>query len=130
MKMQRSAGDRRVYGVRAMRGTHDAGAIKAFGGRRSRSRSKVILTPHAGEMANLIKRDRDEVLAAPLEIAREAADRLRAVVVLKGARTFIVGPDGASFENRAGKLGLGTSGSGDTLSGVIAGLCARGAEPV
>jgi ADP-dependent NAD(P)H-hydrate dehydratase len=52
------------------------------------------------------------------------------VVALKGARTFVVAPDGRTFDNVAGNIGLGTSGSGDTLSGVIAGLCARGADPL
>ncbi len=108
----------------------DAGALEAFAGRRARTEGRAILTPHAGEMASLLELDREVVLERPLEIARAAAAQLGAVVVLKGQRTFIVGPDGTSFENTAGNLGLGTSGSGDTLSGVIAGLAARGAEPV
>lgn len=107
----------------------DAGALEVLKRRRAAQRG-LILTPHGGEMARLLDLDPEEVRERPLEIARAAADRFSAVVVLKGARTFIVAPDGASFENTAGNLGLGTSGSGDTLSGVIAGLCARGAEPV
>ncbi len=63
-------------------------------------------------------------------VAREAAARLGAIVVLKGAVTIIAAPDGAVFHNTAGNSGLGTSGSGDALSGVIAGLCARGADPL
>jgi len=49
-------------------------------------------------------------------------------VALKGAQTFVVAPDGTAYRNTAGNVGLGTSGSGDTLSGVIAGLSARGAS--
>lgn len=111
----------------------DAGALAAFAARRpwpAARRGRVVLTPHAGEMAKLCAMDRDAVLADPLGVARAAASRLGVVVALKGACTYIAAPDGAAFHNTAGNLGLGTSGSGDTLSGVIAGLCARGAEPL
>ena len=108
----------------------DAGALATVStSRRARGHGAVILTPHAGEMASLLGIERDEVLRRPLDIAHAAAARFGAVIVLKGARTYVVAPDGSGFENTAGNLGLGTSGSGDTLSGVIAGLCARGAEP-
>jgi len=61
-------------------------------------------------------------------VARAAAAQLGLVITLKGAHTFVVAPDGTAFQNDAGNVGLGTSGSGDVLSGVIAGLCARGAS--
>ena len=70
------------------------------------------------------------MLARPEALAREVAAELGVVVVLKGECTYIAGPDGQCFENRDGNLGLGTSGSGDVLSGIIAGLCARRAEPL
>ena len=109
----------------------DAGALKALWGARTPvSAEKMIVTPHAGEMAKLCGLERDEVLARPLALARETAARLGVVVALKGVRTYVAAPDGTCFENTAGNLGLGTSGSGDTLSGVIAGLCARGADPL
>jgi NAD(P)H-hydrate repair Nnr-like enzyme with NAD(P)H-hydrate dehydratase domain len=79
-------------------------------------------------MASLWGVSRDEVLAAKEKIACEVAAKLGAVVALKGAETIIVAPDGEIYRNTAGNLGLGTSGSGDTLSGVIAGLAARGAD--
>ncbi|HYP75396.1 MAG TPA: NAD(P)H-hydrate dehydratase [Polyangiaceae bacterium] len=107
----------------------DAGALSAVERFRSgRVGGELILTPHAGEMATLWGCDREEVLARPLEIARAAAARWNAVVALKGARTFVVAADGTAYCNTAGNVGLGTSGSGDALSGVIAGLCARGAS--
>jgi ADP-dependent NAD(P)H-hydrate dehydratase len=111
----------------------DAGALAFFSGRRklpSKSRGSVILTPHAGEMAKLWGVERSAVVARALELSREAASHTGAIVVLKGARTYIAAPDGAVLENSHGNIGLGTSGSGDALSGIIAGLAARGAEPL
>lgn len=106
----------------------DAAPLSAFrrDERPRREGARVILTPHAGEMASLCGVDRDEVLADPCAFACAVAARLGAVVALKGASTYVAAPDGRAFKNTAGNVGLGTSGSGDTLSGVIAGLCARG----
>jgi ADP-dependent NAD(P)H-hydrate dehydratase len=111
----------------------DAAPLMAFAGRRRLTTAeppKMVLTPHAGEMATLWGISKEAVLAAPLAVAREAATRLGAVVALKGACTYIAAPDGTAFHNTAGNDGLGTSGSGDTLCGIIAGLCARGADPL
>jgi ADP-dependent NAD(P)H-hydrate dehydratase len=111
----------------------DAAPLMAFaGGRRltAATTAKMVLTPHAGEMATLWGISKEAVLAAPLAIARQAAKRLGAVVALKGACTYIAAPDGTAFHNTAGNDGLGTSGSGDILCGIIAGLCARGAAPL
>jgi NAD(P)H-hydrate repair Nnr-like enzyme with NAD(P)H-hydrate dehydratase domain len=69
------------------------------------------------------------VEAEPLATAREAAERLGCVVALKGATTHVAAPDGRAWANEGGSVGLGTSGSGDTLAGLVAGLLARGAEP-
>jgi NAD(P)H-hydrate repair Nnr-like enzyme with NAD(P)H-hydrate dehydratase domain len=88
----------------------------------------VIATPHAGEMARLWDCERRDVLNSPLQVARQAAKEFDVIVTLKGAETFVVAPDGTAFRNAAGNVGLGTSGSGDALSGVIAGLKARGAD--
>jgi ADP-dependent NAD(P)H-hydrate dehydratase len=111
----------------------DAAALHAFEARKPLApggRAIPVLTPHAGEMAALWGMKKESVLAAPLQIAREAAARLRAIIVLKGAQTFVATPDGAVYHNDAGNDGLGVSGSGDTLSGIISGLCARGADPL
>jgi len=81
-------------------------------------------------MAQLWGTDRAEVQRRPLEVALAAAKELSAIVALKGETTFVVTPDGDAFVNRAGSAGLGTSGSGDVLAGIVAGLCARGASPV
>jgi hydroxyethylthiazole kinase-like uncharacterized protein yjeF len=90
----------------------------------------VVATPHAGEMAKLCGCKREEVEREPLELAREVAQRLGVCLVLKGTETFIADPDGRVFRNVAGNVGLATAGSGDCLAGFIAGLAARGAEPV
>jgi len=78
--------------------------------------------------------ERDEVEADPLGMARRAAREARAVVALKGAETYIAAPDGTAYRYADGNIGLATSGSGDTLAGIVAGivagLLARGAEPL
>ena len=89
---------------------------------------RVILTPHAGEMANLLRDDKEAITQDPAAAARRVAAELRATVALKGRETHIAGPDGRHFLNRAGNSGLATSGSGDVLAGLIAGLAARGAD--
>lgn len=94
-----------------------------------RRQGRVILTPHAGEMAGLTGASKDEVLADPQGAAREAAQMLGAVVAVKGADTVIAAPDGGCWVHHGKAVGLGTSGSGDVLAGVIAGLLARGASP-
>ncbi|PWC34774.1 NAD(P)H-hydrate dehydratase [Azospirillum sp. TSO35-2] len=91
---------------------------------------RVIITPHAGEMAALLGCDRKAVDADPLGAARQAAAWLRVVVALKGGCTRIVTPEGEAWAYRDGTIGLATSGSGDTLAGIVAGLLARGASPL
>lgn len=109
----------------------DAAALSVFKGRKPLARAHgIIITPHPGEMASMWGVHRDEVLHDPLSIAREVAAELGVIVALKGACTHVVAPDGTAYHNTAGNIGLGTSGSGDTLAGVIAGLCARGAPPL
>jgi ADP-dependent NAD(P)H-hydrate dehydratase len=88
----------------------------------------VLLTPHAGEMAHLTGVDKDAIQADPDRYALEAAQRWNAVVALKGARTVIAAPGGEHWQHEGGNVGLATSGSGDVLAGIIAGLAARGAD--
>lgn len=89
-----------------------------------------VLTPHAGEMAGLLDRTKAAIQDDPLQSAQEAAARYQAVVVMKGATTFVVTPDGAAWRHDGGVAGLGTSGSGDVLAGAIGGLLARGSSPL
>ena len=88
----------------------------------------VLLTPHAGEMAHLSGRAREAVEAQPLDVAREHARRWGAVVALKGATTCIADAQGRAWRHQGGTSGLATSGSGDVLAGIAAGLAARGAS--
>jgi hydroxyethylthiazole kinase-like uncharacterized protein yjeF len=93
---------------------------------------RAVLTPHAGEMASALGIDKGAVEADPPAVARRAAARFGAAVALKGADTFIAEPPEAGracYHFAGGGVGLGTSGSGDTLSGIVAGLAARGAPP-
>ncbi len=88
---------------------------------------RLVLTPHAGEMASLLDIDKRAVEADPQAVVRQAAEHLRATVVLKGAETWIADANGLLVRFRGGTSGLGTSGSGDTLAGIVVGLAARGA---
>lgn len=95
--------------------------LHALGGR-------AVVTPNAEELAEVYGEEFAERGGA-LVAARRAAEEFRAVVVLKGRETFVASPGGETFVNRAGSVGLATSGSGDVLAGLIAGLVARGADP-
>jgi hydroxyethylthiazole kinase-like uncharacterized protein yjeF len=111
----------------------DAGAMTALLERAEKlkgSGRKIVITPHAGEMASLLGCDKSRVEAAPVETAREAAEALGAVVALKGPTTHVVTPEGDCWLHEGGAVGLGTSGSGDVLAGAIGGLMARGASAV
>jgi hydroxyethylthiazole kinase-like uncharacterized protein yjeF len=90
---------------------------------------KIVATPHSGEMAKFLDVAREEVESAPLHAAQRAAAALQAVVAMKGAATHIVSPDGEAWLSQNGSIGLATSGSGDTLAGILAGLLARGSHP-
>ena len=103
----------------------DAGAL--HGALRAPEGRPFILTPHAGEMASMCGRSKEDVQQAHLEHAREMARATNSVMVAKAPRTYIVGPDGAAWQHEGGGPGLGTSGSGDALGGLIAGFAARGA---
>lgn len=85
-----------------------------------------ILTPHAGEMAQLCGVEKEDVLADPQGHALRMARATRSVVALKGPETWVAGPDGSAWLHKGGISGLGTSGSGDVLAGLIAGFAARG----
>ena len=90
----------------------------------------AVILPHAGEMASLLGTPREEIEAEPEAAARRAAAMLGVVAVIKGPVSYIVAPDGRAFRFEGGGVGLATSGSGDTLAGIVGGLAARGADPL
>ena len=106
----------------------DADGLNAFSGRsnelKSRKTGHLMVTPHPGEMSRLIGFSAGEVQARRLEVAVEAASRWGAVVVLKGYRTIIASPDGTVYINPTGNPGMATGGTGDVLTGMLAGLTA------
>lgn len=85
----------------------------------------LVLTPHPGEMARLVRSSVSEVQENRLGVAREFAQSVGAIVVLKGARTVIAHPDGRVAVNTSGNPGMAKGGSGDVLTGLIAGLLAQ-----
>lgn len=105
----------------------DAGALQ--GGMSSSRAGALVLTPHLGEMAALLNISAEEVTAHPVGLAHALARQIDAVVVLKSADTIIADADGHVWVHTGGSAGLGTSGSGDVLAGVICGLIAQGAAP-
>lgn len=89
-----------------------------------------ILLPHSGELASLLDCSEEEVEADPLGSGLRAARLYRAIVLVKGVTSHVVSPDGRSWTYSGGAPGLGVSGSGDVLAGIVGGLLARGAEPL
>jgi hydroxyethylthiazole kinase-like uncharacterized protein yjeF len=89
-----------------------------------------VLLPHAGELASLLDCDEQRIEDDPVGCGRRAAERYRAVVLVKGVISHVVTPAGEVWRYEGGAPGLGVSGSGDVLAGVVGGLLARGAEPL
>jgi NAD(P)H-hydrate epimerase len=85
----------------------------------------MVLTPHPGEMARLAEMTVAAVQANRLETARDFAQRMGVILVLKGARTLIAHPDSRVAVNTSGNPGMAKGGSGDLLTGLIAGLLAQ-----
>lgn len=88
-----------------------------------------ILTPHPGEMSRLTGLSVAAIQRARRRIARRYAKLWKAVVVLKGHCTVIAAPDGQASVNTTGNPGMATGGTGDVLTGMIAGLLAQGLKP-
>jgi NAD(P)H-hydrate epimerase len=89
------------------------------------SQAPLILTPHPGEMLRLLETTDKSILDDRVSVARDFATKHNLVLLLKGARSLIAAPNGRVFINPTGNAGLGTAGSGDTLTGIIAGFVAQ-----
>lgn len=85
----------------------------------------IILTPHEGEMLRLLGSQDRSALEERARAVSEFASKHSLVVVMKGTRTLVAAPDGRVFVNPTGNAGLGTAGSGDTLTGIITGFVAQ-----
>lgn len=93
-------------------------------GNLKQSKADIILTPHLGEAARLleVEKIREEERK---DAAKEIQNAFNTIVVMKGANTFVV-DDSKIYINNTGNPGMATGGSGDVLSGIIAGLAAQG----
>jgi hydroxyethylthiazole kinase-like uncharacterized protein yjeF len=89
-----------------------------------------ILLPHSGELAALLDCGEREIEHDPIGAGLRAAGLYRSVVLVKGTISHVVCPQGRMWQYRGGAPGLGVSGSGDVLAGIVGGLLARGAEPL
>jgi NAD(P)H-hydrate epimerase len=98
----------------------------ALRARRTAGHPPAILTPHGGEYVRLAHHDVD---ADRVVAARDLAAHLDAIVLLKGPGTVVAAPDGRAIVNRTDIAALASAGTGDVLTGIIAGLLAAGAEP-
>ncbi|MBI5212226.1 MAG: NAD(P)H-hydrate dehydratase [Nitrospirae bacterium] len=132
------------------RGVMSKGAI----GLLRKAKSPIVITPHAGEMARLLKQKSEEGTVPDLRTERSGvvesglspaqqkqierdrintaisfSEKTRTYLVLKGVPTIVAGPDGNAFINTTGNPGMATAGSGDVLTGVIASLLGQGLNP-
>lgn len=111
----------------------DADGINAFAGKPKKLKGldfPLIITPHAGELSRLTGIDKGAIGMERIDAARYVATELGLVVVLKGAPTVVSEPTGSVYVNPTGNEGLATAGSGDVLTGVIAGFLAQGLDAI
>ncbi len=107
----------------------DADALTALASRPAVARKRsapLILTPHAGELARLVRGDAADLESRRIDAARAAARSLKCVLVLKGAPTVTAWTDRTAVVNSTGNPGMATIGAGDVLAGFIGGLLAQG----
>jgi NAD(P)H-hydrate epimerase len=88
--------------------------------------NETVLTPHLGEFSRLIKVDALTIKGNKFELLQDAASKLKATIILKGALTLIGERSGKLLINPSGNSGMATAGSGDVLVGVIAAMARIG----
>ncbi len=86
----------------------------------------IVFTPHVGELSRLIGVSQKDILANRVAVLQEWAPKLKATILLKGAPTLIADRSGTVYFNPTGNAGMATAGSGDVLTGLIAGFLAQG----
>lgn len=111
----------------------DASLFTLFAGNPERIASlrkgPLVLTPHPGELGRLLGCETARILSDPLAAAREGSERTGAVLLLKGARTHVVAPEGQASLNLTGDPVMAGAGMGDVLTGVIASFLGQGLSP-
>lgn len=106
----------------------DADGLNAFEGKADLlegAARPLVLTPHPGEMSRLTGLSSKEIQSRRIEVARSFAREHRVMLVLKGHRTLVALPEGTIWVNPTGNPGMATGGTGDVLTGIIAGLVAQ-----
>ncbi len=106
----------------------DADGLNAFAGQTEKlsgAKRPLVLTPHPGEMSRLVGMSTVEVQKDRISVARKFAAEHECIVVLKGHRTLIALPDGTVWVNTTGNPGMATGGTGDVLTGMVAGMMAQ-----
>jgi ADP-dependent NAD(P)H-hydrate dehydratase / NAD(P)H-hydrate epimerase len=116
---------RELYETAALPMVVDADALNALAGTDLATDRVRILTPHPGEMSRLTGKSTKEVQSERLGVAQALAKSTGAVIVLKGDRTVIAFPDGETWVNPTGSPSMSTGGTGDILTGIVAGLVAQ-----
>ena len=96
----------------------------------ARQNAPIIVTPHPGEMARLLKTTVQAIETNRLQVAKDLAREHQVYVLLKGYRSIIAAPDGEVWVNPTGNDALATGGSGDVLAGILASFLAQGAAPL
>ncbi len=94
------------------------------------AKAPVIITPHVGEMARLTHTSIPDVKSRLLQAAQSFAAEYQVICVLKDSRTVTALPSQEAYLNRTGNNGMSTAGSGDVLTGILAGLAAQGMDPL
>ena len=106
----------------------DADGLNAFEGKEDSLTGEsrcLVITPHPGEMARLSGLSIPEIQKDRVNVARSFAQLHRLIVVLKGHRTIVAQPDGTVWVNATGNPGMATGGTGDILTGMVAGFIAQ-----
>jgi ADP-dependent NAD(P)H-hydrate dehydratase / NAD(P)H-hydrate epimerase len=119
---------RAVVGKRSVPIVLDADGLNAYAGRAAElkdARGMLAITPHPGEMSRLTGLSTVDVQARRMEIAKNAAADWNCCAILKGHQTITATPSGAAWVNSTGNPGMGSGGTGDALTGILAGLTAQ-----
>ncbi|MBU1086205.1 MAG: NAD(P)H-hydrate dehydratase [Candidatus Omnitrophica bacterium] len=122
---------RKIIGLISKPMVIDADAINALAGNLNvlaKRTAQTVITPHPGEMGRLLGLDVEKIQKNRRKLAKELSCMYNIVTILKGYQTVVADKDGKIFINKTGNPGLAKGGSGDVLTGIIAGFMAQGAS--